>query len=596
MKRNDQYFLGVAESVTGKAWRDRLADRRSGIAIAQRLDAPEILGRVLAARGVFPEEAEAFLRPRLRALLPDPYRLMEMEKAAQRVAQAAVAGEKIAIFGDYDVDGASSSALLKRFLGRVGNDAVIYIPDRLSEGYGPNPDAFRRLAAEGASLIVTVDCGVSAHDPVDVAGSLGVDVVVIDHHQAGASLPSAYAVVNPNRQDDQSGLGYLAGVGVTFLLIVAVNRILRAAGHYGRHRQEPDLLEWLDLVALGTVCDVVPLIGLNRALVAQGIKVMGRRRNPGLAALSDSARLKRKPDTHAVGFVLGPRINAAGRMGNADLGAALLSTDDVGEAAAVASRLEAMNELRRAEESTVLDAALMQAERALGADRLPAAVVVSGDGWHAGVIGIVAGRLKDRVNRPAVVIAFDDAGIGTGSCRSIPGVDLGRVVRAAAEAGLLVRGGGHAMAAGLVVELARIGDLRGFLESELAADVAEAAALPGLDFDGAMSAGGATPEFTQLLDDAGPFGAGNPRPRFAFPAHRVVYSKIAGTDHVRCTIEGGDGSRLKAIAFRSVGSQLGAALLQRDGAPLHVAGQLSLNEWGGKVSAQLLIEDVAVVK
>ena len=596
MKQTDRFFLGVESSITGKAWRDRLADRQAGIAIAQRHDLPEIIGRVLAARGVSVDEARDFLNPTLRRLLPDPSSLVDMAKAATRIARAIAAGETIAIFGDYDVDGATSSALLKRFLRAVGSDAMIYIPDRLSEGYGPNEGAFRQLADRGAGLVVTVDCGVSAHDPIDAARALGLEVVVIDHHQAGEHLPNAQAVVNPNRQDDLSGLGYLAAVGVTFLLVVAVNRLLREEGRYTDDVREPDLLELLDLVALGTVCDVVPLVGLNRALVAQGLKVMGRRGNIGLAALGEAARLARRPDTFSLGFLMGPRINAAGRMGNAGLGAELLSTQDSDRARSIAAELEKLNGLRRDEEAAVLDAALMQAERSLGHDLAPPAVVVAGDGWHPGVIGIVAGRLKEQFNRPAVVVAFDKTGRGTGSGRSIAGVDLGSAVRAAAEAGVLVRGGGHAMAAGLTIERARIGDFRAFLEETLAIDVGEATALPGLSVDGAMSAGGATPDFIRLLEDAGPYGTGNPRPRFAFPAHRISYCELVGTDHVRCTIQGGDGARLKAIAFRAAGSPLGAAMLKRDGVPVHIAGHLSLNEWGGKVSAQLIVEDIAAVR
>lgn len=596
MAQADRYFLGVASSVTGKAWRDRLADRQAGLAISQRHDLPEIIGRVLAARGVSVDDAPDFLKPTLRRLLPDPCTLVDMAKAAGRIAQAVTDGERIAIFGDYDVDGATSSALLKSFLRAAGSDALIYIPDRLAEGYGPNEGAFRQLADKGAKLVVTVDCGVSAHDPIDAARALGLEVVVIDHHQAGEHLPKAQAVVNPNRQDDLSGLGYLAAVGVTFLLVVAVNRLLREAGRYHAGLPEPDLLECLDLVALGTVCDVVPLVGLNRVLVAQGLKVMMRRRNTGLAALCEAARMARKPDTFGMGFLLGPRINAAGRMGNAGLGAELLSTLDVARAQTIAAELERLNELRRNEEATVLTAAQAQAERALGQDLAPPAVVVSGDGWHPGVIGIVAGRLKEQFNRPAVVVAFDETGRGTGSGRSIFGVDLGSAVRAAAEAGVLVRGGGHAMAAGLTIDRDRIGDFRAFLEQRLVDAVGDATAHPGLAIDGAMSAGGATPEFIGLLDDAGPYGTGNPRPRFAFPAHRISYCERVGSDHVRCTIQGGDGARLKAIAFRAAGSALGGAMLNRDGAPVHVAGHLSLNEWGGKVSAQLIVEDIAAVR
>lgn len=587
------FFLDVGRSFTGKAWLDRVVNRQAGIAISQRLDLPEILGRVLAARGVGVDAAEAFLNPTLRNLLPDPYVLTDMERAAQRVALAVGKAERIAIFGDYDVDGATSSALLAQFLRHVGNEPLIYIPDRLSEGYGPNTEALRGLKESGVDLVITVDCGIGSHDPLSAAREIGLDVVIVDHHQAGEHLPHADAVVNPNRQDDLSGLGHLAAVGVTYLLVIAVNRVLREQGVYGGDLVEPDLLNWLDLVALGTVCDIVPLTGLNRGFVTQGFKVMARRGNPGLNALCDAARVDRRPDTYTAGFILGPRINAAGRMGDSSLGAELLSTHDGIRAAEIARELDGLNAARQSEEAGVLDAATLQAEKAMGESRESPVVIVSGEGWHPGVIGIVAGRLKDRIGRPSIVVAFDKDGTGTGSGRSIPGVDLGRAIRLAAEQGILVKGGGHAMAAGLTVERARLGDMRAAFEEMLGEAVSEATRQPGLKIDGALGAGAATVGLIDLLERAGPFGAGNPRPRFALPAHRVAYADVVGADHIRCTLVSGDGAKLSAIAFRAAGSPLGDALRARGGAPIHVAGHLSRNEWGGTVKAQFVIEDAA---
>ena len=589
------YFLDVARSVTGKAWVDRATDRQAGLAISQRLDLPEIVGRILAARGVPTDEAEAFLNPTLRSLLPDPHTLRDMDKAAERVAEAVTGGQAIAIFGDYDVDGATSSALLKRFLKSVGSDAGIYIPDRVREGYGPNESALRQLKDGGADLVLTLDCGISAHDPLNAARDIGLDVVVVDHHQAGEDLPHADAVVNPNRLDDLSGQGHLAAVGVTFLLVIAVNRLLRERGWYEDGRSEPDLLQWLDLVALGTVCDVVPLTGLNRGYVTQGFKIMARRGNPGLSALCDTARVDRRPDAYTAGYILGPRINAAGRMGHSGLGAELLSADDSARAAQIAGELDALNSARQAEEASVLETALLQAESAVGDKMDLPVVLVSGDGWHQGVIGIVASRLTDRLGRPSIVVTFDKDGLGTGSGRSIQGVDLGSAIRSAVERGILVKGGGHAMAAGLTVERSRLGELRALLEENLGGQVEEATRAPGLKIDGAIGARAATIDFISLLDNVGPFGIGNPRPRFVFPAHRVAYADVVGSDHVRCTLVAGDGARLPAIAFRCADTPLGKALLAKGGPPLHLAGHLSRNEWRGTVKAQFVIEDAAPV-
>lgn len=588
-------FLGVARSVTGRSWRDRLGEeeRRVAAAIAQRNEVPELLARVLAARGVAPETCADHCAPSLRALMPDPSGLTDMDKAAERIARAITAGESIAIFGDYDVDGAASAALLGRFLRAVGLEAGIYIPDRIFEGYGPNIEALKGLKDEGARLVVCVDCGTGSHAALDWAAANGLDIVVLDHHQTGPDLPPAVALVNPNRQDDLSGLGMLAAVGVTYLAVVAVNRTLRAAGFYGADRPEPDLLGWLDLVALATVCDVVPLVGLNRAFVVKGLMALRRRDNPGLRALGEAARLRGAVDAYHLGFMLGPRINAGGRIGRADLGARLLCADDDATALELAATLDRLNAERQEIEREVLAQAMAEAEASLGDRGQDPVVVTVGEGWHAGVVGLVATRLKDRFRRPAIAVAFDARGVGTGSGRSVAGVDLGAVVRAGVEAGLLDKGGGHAMAAGLTVRRERLGALRAFLHERLAAPVAAAHEVDWLRLDGAMSAGAATPALIETIARAGPFGAGNPEPCFAFPAHRIAFARVVGVGHVRLNLRAGDGSRLDAIAFRAAETPLGAFLMAQRNAPVHIAGHLRLSTWEGRVRVELHVTDAA---
>jgi single-stranded-DNA-specific exonuclease len=588
-------FLNVARSVTGRRWRARLEDGRLAEAIAERHELPEILGRVLAARGVGLEEAEAFLNPTLRGLMPQPAALRDMEKGAERLAEAVIAGEKIGVIGDYDVDGVCASAMLQLFLRAVGSEANVHLPDRLTEGYGPSQQAVSILKDRGCNLLVTLDCGVAAHDPLAHAAELGFTTIIVDHHLAGEILPQALAVINPNRQDDLSGFGYLCAAGVTMILIAAVNKILRGRQWYSDSRPEPNMLQWLELVALATVCDVVPLKGLNRAYVTQGLKVMARRENIGLAALADTARLKRRPDTHALGFLLGPRINAAGRIGDAGLALRLLTTRDRGEASQIAQELEAFNRERQEIEIAVVDRAVTQAEAAMGRERRQVVLIVSEQGWHPGVVGLVAARLKERFALPILVLSEDKTtGLAGGSGRSIFGVDLGRAVRDALEAGLIVKGGGHSMAAGLTVATARLGDLRAFLEEKLGAQVA-AAADRGFAIDGALTASGATLELIEFLEQAGPYGAGHPAPIFAFPAHRVVYADRVGSDHVRCTLAAADGSRIKAVAFRALGTDLGELLLTERQFPLHIAGRLTIDDWGSRHEASIHIEDVARV-
>lgn len=586
-------LLGVEHSARGLRWIDRLTSEDVGTAqaIVQRHDVPQLLARVLAARGATLDAVPDFLNPTVKKLMPDPSLARDMDAGAARLAAAIKSGEKIAVFGDYDVDGAASSALLLRFLRAHGTDARLYIPDRITEGYGPNADAFALLAEEGTRLIVAADCGTHAHEPIALARDAGVDVVVVDHHLAGERLPPATALVNPNRLDDVSGLGSLAAAGVTFLLLVAVARQLRAEGWYAGGRDECDLLGMLDLVALATICDVVPLQGLNRAFVAKGLQVLRSRRNVGLRALADVANLAAEPDAYHLGFVLGPRINAGGRIGDATLGTRLLVTEDPQEAAKIAVTLDRLNGERQELEKTINEDALSQAERQLEADPQRRVLLVGGEGWHKGVVGLAAARLTERFRRPAIAIAWHPDGRGTGSARSVPGLDIGGAVRAACERGLLMQGGGHEMAAGLTVERARLEAFGEMLEHAL--DGGEGRQLAELRIDGALVASGATEELIKMIDQAGPFGAGNPRPRFAFAAHRCGFSKVVGDAHVRCSLVAGDGSRIQAVAFRCADTPLGALLRQADGMPLHVAGHLKRNSWGGKVSVELVIEDAA---
>ena len=580
--------LGVERSLLGRRWRERAGDDRAGMALAQRLDLPEIVGRILARRGVASEAAERFLNPTLRDGLPDPSHLLDMDRAVARLVDALERGETIAIFGDYDVDGATAAAVLKRFLVAVGGRVVVYIPDRQREGYGPNAPALLRLKRDGAAVAITVDCGIVAHAPLAAAADAGLDVIVIDHHLGEPALPRAYAVINPNRLDEASPHRALAAVGVAFLLAVALNRALRGVGWYAA-RPEPDLLAALDLVALGTVCDVVPLTGVNRAIVTQGLKVMRKRGNVGLAALADVAGITEPVGAYHAGFILGPRVNAGGRVGEADLGARLLSTDDPMEARALAQRLDALNAERREIEARVLAQASAQVE----SDGRRALAFAAGDGWHPGVIGIVASRLKDRYARPACVVAMAD-GVGRGSGRSVQGLALGPAVIAARQAGLLVNGGGHAMAAGFTVEADKLGALRDFLEARAGEALGEGDPVPEFGIDGVLACAAATPELAELIEQIGPFGTGNPEPRFAFPAVRVLRAEVVGGAHVRAVLADGAGAgRLKAMAFRALDSALGAAFLETGGRLLHVAGHLRVDRWQGRNAAQLLIDDAA---
>ena len=587
----------IARSVSGKRWHLRASDERLGLALSQRLGVPEIVGRLLASRGIGPDEAADYLAPTLRAALPDPSHLRDMDKAVERLCRAIAARESIAVFGDYDVDGATSSALLRRYLRACGLEPIIYIPDRMIEGYGPNGPAMLALAKQGAKIVVTVDCGITAHEALATAAEAGLEVIVVDHHVAEPQLPRAFAVINPNRLDETSPHGQLAAVGVTYLLVVALQRRLRESGFWSAERPAPDLMSYLDMVALGTVCDIARLTGVNRALVAQGLKVMARRGNIGLAALGDIAKLDSKPEAWHCGFFLGPRVNAGGRVGDADLGMRLLTTEDVGEAQAIAKRLDELNIERREIEARVIEDATAQVA-AMGNGNGPSSLAFAvGRGWHAGVIGIVASRLKEQFNVPACVIALDDNGIGKGSGRSVKGVDLGAAVIAARQAGLLINGGGHPMAAGFTVTEADIPALRDFLSLRIAQELTDGDVGPSFSLDGALTPKAVTVELAETIQSLGPFGAGNGEPRFWLRAVRLIKPEILAGKHVRVFVTGdatGGNGRLKAVAFRCVDTPLGDALLNSGGVAVNLAGRLRLNDWMGRVTCEFQIDDMAV--
>ena len=573
-------FLGVEVSMTARRWvGPSVEEERSAAALAQRAGLDPAVAAILARRDVAPEAAQAFLAPALRDLLPDPAVLKDMEAASSRVARALKARERIAVFADYDVDGGASAALLMTWLRQMGHDATLYVPDRIEEGYGPNVPAMARLA-ESHDLIVCVDCGTLSHAPI--AAAKGADVIVLDHHLSEAELPDCVAVVNPNRQDEPGTLGHLCAAGVVFLLLVDLNRRLRAEGVAG-----PDLMAMLDLVALATVADVAPLKGVNRAFVRQGLTVMARRERPGLVALSDVARLDRAPTSYHLGYVLGPRVNAGGRIGEADLGARLLACTSAEEAAALAARLDTLNTDRREIEARVRDAALAEAE-ARGPDA-PLAWA-AGDGWHPGVVGIVASRLKEQMNRPAVVIGFDgDAGKGSG--RSVPGVDLGASIQRLAAEGLIERGGGHRMAAGLSLSRAQLEPAMARLSELLARQGAGAGGAADLRLDGVLMPQAATAELIERIEAAGPFGAASPAPRFAFPAMRIRSARPVGERHLRLSFSDGD-TTMEAIAFDASGSGLDG-LQAHGGRPVHLAGRVEMNHWNGRARVQLRLEDAA---
>ncbi|WP_083747265.1 single-stranded-DNA-specific exonuclease RecJ [Teichococcus deserti] len=581
--------LGVARSALGRRWVWREGDARIGMAIAQRLDLPELLGQLLAARGVSADQAALFLEPTLRALMPDPSVLMDMDRAAARLAKAVRDGEPVAVFGDYDVDGACAGALMTRFLRELGCPVRAYVPDRLKEGYGPNPTAVAALCAEGATLLVCVDCGIAAHTALAAAEGRA-DVVVLDHHKAEGPVPVVAAAVNPNRLDCGSGLRHLCAAAVSFMAAVATLRELRRSGFF-EGRSPPDLLGFLDLVALATVCDVMPLVGLNRAFVTQGLKVMARGERPGIAALLEVAQARDAPSAYSLGFLLGPRINASGRIGEPDLGLRLLACDDPVEARVMAERLDLVNRRRQEVESEVLAAAFAQAEAQAEAGH-PALLIV-GEGWHPGVVGIVAGRVKEKFNRPTCVAGASE-GVAKGSGRSVAGVDLGAAVIAARQSGMLATGGGHAMAAGFSFSLDRRDEFHAFLNERLA----HAAALPGsadLVVDGTLLLPAANAALAQQVARLGPFGAGNEEPVFVFPRVRIARADRVGKEGntIRAFLEGEGGGRLKAVSFRAKEGPLAELMLNSRGSPVHLAGALRAETWNGSTSASLHVQDGA---
>jgi single-stranded-DNA-specific exonuclease len=596
--RNDAAFLGVERSARGLKWVERLPASQAhlGAAIAQRHNLPEIIGRLLAARDVSLDEVPDVLNPTIRALCPDPATLTDMDKGAERLARAIAARENIAIFGDYDVDGASSSALLYRFLASHGLSPRIYIPDRITEGYGPNPEAIGTLIDDGASLIVTVDCGSTGFEPLEVAAKRGIDVVVVDHHQVNEELPAAHAIVNPNRQDCLSGQGHLCAAGVTFLLCIALQRKLRAKGFYAKAKA-PDLLGWLDLVALATVCDVVPLKGVNRAFVVQGLKVLKNRQNPGLKALCDAAGVNKPPTPYTLGFMLGPRINAGGRIGDAGLGARLLATEDILEAGHIAATLDRLNRERREIELKTVEEAAAWADRALIEDPACPIIIAGSAEWHKGLVGLAASRLTDRFQRPSLIFSHDEStGDATGSARSIAGVDIGAAVRGAVESGLAKKGGGHTAAAGVTVRQAGMAEFAAYMREAVGPSYRAAAASATLAVDGALTPRSATLEFAEQLEHAGPFGQGNPAPRFCMPSVRLTMLKEFSGGHLRCALQSTDGAQISAVAFRAAQSELGAALAHGRDLACHVAGRLTRDEWGGRNRVEFQIEDVAAAR
>lgn len=577
----------VDASYCGRAWYLRQVDEAESLKLAQRHDLPEIVGRILSARGIGVDEAPAFLEPRLRDLMPDPSHLIGMDVAVVRLADAVEDGEPIGIIADYDVDGATSCAVLARHLRALGASVHFDVPDRLEEGYGPNPKAFARLEEKGCRLVVVLDSGTTAFEVLEQAGAAGHEVIVVDHHAAEERLPEALAVINPNRLDQESPLGDLAAVGVTFMLCVALNRALRQ-----RERQAaaPDLMQWLDLVALGTVCDLVPLTGLNRALVAQGIAVAARKNNPGLKALAAAARLDEAPDAGKFGFVLGPRINAGGRTGQSALGAELLTGDDPATVGTIAQQLDALNHERRRIEKDVLAAADQQLQSTLAG---APALVAAGEGWSSGVVGVVASRLVERYHRPAVVIGLEN-GVGKGSGRSIKGFDLGASVIAARQQGLLIKGGGHPMAAGLTIEANQLEAFSAFLTDRMAASFGPGPPPPGeLRLDTALDVDSLTVDLATALDRLAPFGRGNAEPRLLIRDAQLQAVRRIGDNHLDAWLAGSSGARLRAVAFRIADQPLGEALLNAGDRAIQLAGRLKIDSWQGRRRPSFQIDDAA---
>lgn len=593
MIQHNKFFLGVSHSALGQAWFDSLDrdDTNKALTISQKFGLNALLARILAARSVEEEDAVDYLTPTLKKLMPNPTKFVDMEKAAARLVKAIENKEQVAIFGDYDVDGACSSAILSKFLNFFQLKTRIYIPDRIVEGYGPNPTAMEMLAREGASLIVTVDCGANSPEAIKAARNVGADVVVLDHHQMGEIHNEANALVNPNRPDDRSGQGHLCAAAIVFITVAWTCKLLREKEHI---KTVPDVLEYLDLVALATICDVVPLIGVNRAFVQKGLQVARTLHNPGIAALARVARVGEPLNVFHFGFLLGPRINAGGRIGDPALGARLLTCQSLEEANGIAEKLNQLNQERQAMEAEQLLQAEADIEIMKNGLEQPKVIVVANANWHPGIVGIVAARLKEKFNCPAFAIALKPDGTGVGSGRSISGINLGEIVREAVDLGLLVKGGGHAMAAGITILESKVSEFLVWLENKISKAVDDLRTDKSITIDGMISASGATKDLVDLIDQAGPFGSGNPTPIFALPNHRLVDVREVGNGHLSMTLMNSDGTRIKAIAFRSVGTALGDFLTENLGQTIHVAGNLNLNYWNGSVSTQLRVVDAAI--
>ncbi len=573
-----------------------MSNERDIVAIVQKYGLPEIVARILASRKVQIEDVEKFLNPTIRDYLPDPFHLLDMEIAANRLCDAVINNEKIGILGDYDVDGATSTALLLRYFKLLAKDVIFHIPDRILEGYGPNIAAMQKFKDLGCKIVITVDCGTLSFEPIEYAKKIGLDVIVVDHHISEEKLPDAFAIINPNRLDEKSQHGYMAAVGVVFLLIVAINSILRKRDFF-LDNKIPDLLQLLDIVALGTVCDVVPLKLANRAFVAQGLKILRKRQNLGLAGLSDIAQIDESPTTYHLGFVLGPRINAGGRVGKSDLGTKLMVSDDIVEIKDIASQLNNFNAERKSIEQMVLDEAIEQVEQN-NLNQQPLIMVV-GEGWHPGVIGIVAGRLKERYHKPTAVITLDHKNIGKASARSINGVDFGSAIVAANQCGILIAGGGHAMAAGFTVSKDKISDLRHFLNNKFAQAV-EKFGQRKLYFEGFLTVSSINEKLIEQIAIVGPFGTSNYEPHFVVSNVIIVKSDVFADSHIRVFIKdanlGDNAPIIKAMAFRSNNTPMGDVLLNQRGCILNIAGKLKINKWQGLNRAELIIEDIIIWK
>lgn len=586
--------LNIEKSVLGKTWVFPEVDERKALAIAQSYNLPEFLAHIVTARDVDFDDVPDFLEPSLKNQLPDPYTLKDMQKAAERIADAIMAEQAVAVFGDYDVDGATSTALLKRFFKAIHQDILVYIPDRMKEGYGPNAKALLHLKNDkNIDLLMTVDCGISAFEPLEAAADAGLEVIVLDHHTGEPKMPPATAIVNPNRFDEDGSLGHLAAVGVVFLTLIAVNRVLRERGWYKTQKiAEPKLLRWLDIVALGTVCDVVPLKTVNRAFVAQGLKVMAMRQNLGLRHLADVAGVDSFPSAFHLGFMMGPRVNAGGRVGESDTGTRLLSTNDETTAQQLSHRLNNFNQERREIEADILEQAIEQVE---SQPNNAWCVIAHGEGWHPGVIGIVASRLKERFNRPACVIGFDENGVGKASGRSVSGIDLGGGIIAARQNDLLVAGGGHKMAAGFTVMRDRLDEFQSYMNNHIEKQCQGQAIVPTLKVDSVLSPASVTMDLLRKIETLAPFGMGNPEPRFVLASAQIIRPKVVGENHIQCLVKDHNvgHSAFKAISFRSLDTELGELLLTSKGKPVHLAGTLSINHWNGNDYINFQISDAA---